>query len=144
MGVRHEPDVTSAIVGHLNKGESAKLQGSVPFWFEVTLTDGTYGFVSKAWSQVVAEAATTGDLLRLGEWNVKKLGHGTKDFALVAKIINENFDIVAIVEVMQKGGDHTATLAIARPFRQDRTRLEWNPDSPSEWLQETDSGHIAG
>lgn len=45
--------------------------------------------------------------LRVGAWNVKKLGHGTtKRFDLLAQIIEANFDLVAIVEVMQRQGGH--------------------------------------
>jgi len=91
----------------LRPGEAAKLERSVHFWYEATLSDGTPGFVSKAWSKVIPDAVVAPELLRLGGWNVKKLGHGTsKDIPLVASIINANFDIVAIVEVMQKAGGH--------------------------------------
>lgn len=58
-----------------------------------------------------AEAVeSTGDepgVLRLGAWNIKKLGHGkSKDYALVASIIEEHFDVLAVIEVMQKEGRH--------------------------------------
>lgn len=43
--------------------------------------------------------------LRVGAWNIKKLGHGqSKDYPTVAKIIDLHFDVMAVVEVMQKGG----------------------------------------
>jgi hypothetical protein len=42
------------------------------------------------------------NVIRLGGWNIKKLGHGTsKDYDTVAKINDDNFDIVAAPEVMQ-------------------------------------------
>lgn len=45
--------------------------------------------------------------VRLGAWNIKKLGHGSsKRYDLVAQVIEEHFDLVAILEVMQKGGTH--------------------------------------
>ncbi len=107
LNVRHDPKGSSAVVGALRPGEAAKLEGSVPFWYEVTLSDGTRGYVSKAWSKIIPEATGASGFIRLGEWNLKKLGHGTsKDFAAVAKVINDNFDILAVVEVMQKGGAH--------------------------------------
>jgi len=79
----------------------------VPHWHEITLDDGTPGFVSKAWSQVVPDPAliAASDSIRLGGWNIKKLGHGTsKNFDLVVQVIERNFDIVAVVEVMQRSG----------------------------------------
>jgi len=105
LRVRAAPDGQAAVVGHLVSGESAEYRGTVPYWYKVALDDGTPGFVSKAWSRLVPDS--TAELLRLGAWNVKKLGHGTrKDVPLVAQIIDANFDIVAVVEVMQKGGAH--------------------------------------
>ncbi len=45
--------------------------------------------------------------LRVGAWNIKKLGHGDKkDYVAIAKVINCHFDVVAVVEVMQKGRGH--------------------------------------
>jgi hypothetical protein len=45
--------------------------------------------------------------LRLGAWNIKKLGHGAEtNYPLIATIIDGNFDVLAVVEVMQKSGGH--------------------------------------
>lgn len=41
--------------------------------------------------------------LRLGTWNVRRLGHGDKDLARVAEVIDE-FDVVALQEVMTPEG----------------------------------------
>ncbi len=104
LNVRLEPSGASPVVGALQPGEAAAFERSVPFWYEVTLPDGTRGYVSKAWSRLIRDALGD-DLLRLGGWNIKKLGHGSsKDFARVAEVIEENFDVIAVVEVMQKGG----------------------------------------
>ena len=107
LNVRLDASSSSEVVGALRPGEAAAFERSVPFWYEVTLTDGTRGYVSKAWSQRITDPSAGETVLRLGGWNVKKLGHGSrKDFARVAEVIEENFDIVAVVEVMQKGGAH--------------------------------------
>jgi hypothetical protein len=43
----------------------------------------------------------------LGAWNIKKLGHGSsKNYPLVSQIIDNNYDVIAIVEVMQKQHGH--------------------------------------
>ena len=45
--------------------------------------------------------------LRVGTWNVQKLGHGErKDYGTVARVIEEYFDVVALVEVMQEARTH--------------------------------------
>ena len=45
--------------------------------------------------------------IRLGAWNIKKMGHGeSKDYPLLARIIEDKFDVLAVVEVMQKDNKH--------------------------------------
>lgn len=105
--VRAEPKGGSAPVGRLEPGDSARLDASVPHWYQITLDNGTQGFVSKAWSQIVPDPVAASDSIRLGGWNIKKLGHGNKtNFDLVVGIIERNFDIVAVVEVMQRSAGH--------------------------------------
>lgn len=82
------------------------LVGSVPYWYKVKLPSGLTGYVSKRWATVVTTSASTGQLLRIGSWNIRKLGHGTKDFAKVAQAIDQNFDVLVVVEVMQKQRAH--------------------------------------
>jgi hypothetical protein len=106
LRVRAEPSTDSAINGHLLPGETAQLVSGVSHWWEIRLDDGTLGFVAKSWSRVIPDAAPS-QILRLGAWNIKKLGHGSsKDFPLVAQVIESHFDIVAVVEVMQKQQAH--------------------------------------
>jgi len=107
LRVRLDANSTSTVVGYLYPGQAARLDQSVSYWYQVTLSDGTSGYVSKSWVQVVPDPVSGAQYLRLGGWNVKKLGHGSStNFALVAQVIESHFDIVAIVEVMQKGGAH--------------------------------------
>ena len=42
--------------------------------------------------------------LRIGTWNLKRLGNGSKRYDLVAKVIEENMDIVSLQEVMSPQG----------------------------------------
>ncbi len=106
--VREAPSSQSAPVGQLSPGETATLLERVPYWYHVHLSDGTVGFVSKvSTDEVEAVVAAPEPTIRLGAWNIKKLGHGTsKDFPRVAQVIDDHFDIVAVIEVMQKGGGH--------------------------------------
>lgn len=87
LRVREQPNTSSTIRGFLYPGESAEHEESVPYWYRVTLDDGTSGFVSKAYSRVVTTVPAT-QVLRLGSRNIKRLGHGSsKDYPLVAEII---------------------------------------------------------
>lgn len=107
LNVREEPSTDSLIVGKLEPGETATLVDSAARWYRVRLDNGALGYVSKAWSEVVVTTAGADASLRIGVWNLKKLGHGsTKDYVLIRSIIEENFDVLGIVEVMQKGGGH--------------------------------------
>ena len=107
LRARQDPGSEHPIVGYLYPQQSAEYVRSVPYWYEIRLADGTPGYVSKAWSQVVPDATSTATVLRIGEWNIKKLGHGNrKDIPLVAQVIETDFDVLAVVEVMQKAGGH--------------------------------------
>jgi hypothetical protein len=79
----------------------------VPYWYRVRLFNGVEGYVSKAWAAQRLLPDAPEKRLRLGAWNLKKLGHGSaKDFGAVASVIAAHFDVLALVEVMQKGGGH--------------------------------------
>jgi hypothetical protein len=107
LNVRSQPDAGSKIIGGLQPGQSAELLESIPNWYRIRLQDSLEGYVSKAWAQIVSAPTETAEFIRLGSWNIKKLGHGNgTDFPMVASIINDNYDIVAIIEVMQKQQSH--------------------------------------
>lgn len=100
LNVRSAPTTTSAVVEKLLPGNAAVWVNSTTYWHQISLPSGTTGYVSRSWATIEAD-------LRLGTWNVKKLGHGSsKDYSMVAGIINENFDILTLIEVMQKGQGH--------------------------------------
>jgi len=106
LNVRDSPSATTAVIGKLLPGEDALFLESVPRWYKIRLNDGQEGFVSKSWA-VKLDSQTGEQYIRLGAWNIKKLGHGrSKNYPLVSQIIDDNFDVVAIVEVMQKQRGH--------------------------------------
>jgi beta-lactamase superfamily II metal-dependent hydrolase len=53
--VREQASMASTPVGRLAPGERATVTAEVPGWYQVRLTDGTAGFVSKAWTVPVGE-----------------------------------------------------------------------------------------
>jgi hypothetical protein len=55
LNVRVAPNSSAAIVGALEPGDSARLDHGHPHWYGITLDNGTPGFVSKAWSQVIPD-----------------------------------------------------------------------------------------
>ena len=55
--VRAEASTHSDPVGKLVPGDRATLQGEVPGWFKILLSDGRTGFVSKGWT-VLTDAAS--------------------------------------------------------------------------------------
>jgi beta-lactamase superfamily II metal-dependent hydrolase len=54
--VRESASTSSPIVGELRVGQSADLITSVPNWHKIRLSSGVEGFVSKAFTTVVASA----------------------------------------------------------------------------------------
>lgn len=107
LNVREKPTVESTVVGKLLRNQAVEYLDSVPYWYHVRLGEGGTGYVSKAWSEKLSSEQESGRIVRIGSRNIKKLGHGSqKDYATVAKIIDETFDVMAVVEIMQKGGGH--------------------------------------
>jgi endonuclease/exonuclease/phosphatase family metal-dependent hydrolase len=109
VNVRQLPTSESSIVGTLGVGENAQLLDSVPYWHKISLTDGTEGFVSKAWTEVITDAGeitpSSGktDLI-IGSWNIKWFGYYTADkhdYPRIVEII-QKFDVVAIQELCGK------------------------------------------
>lgn len=107
LNVRQDSTKDSPVVGSLQPDQSAIHIESVPYWYLVELQNGVQGYVSKAWSELTNSHVEAIEHIRIGHWNIKKLGHGSStNFPLVAKLIDDNFDIIALVEVMQKKGGH--------------------------------------
>ncbi|MFC1896614.1 SH3 domain-containing protein [Thermodesulfobacteriota bacterium] len=137
VNVREQPSTQSVVVGRLSPNESAELLEGVPYWYHVRLSNGVTGYVSKAWSVKVSEAVETGRVIRLGSWNIKKLGHGSsKDYALLAQVIGSNFDVLAVVEVMQKQGGHPGYDALLSALGPDWDGLVTDSPRPN-----TGAGH---
>lgn len=109
LRVRAEASSDAEIVGYLKPGDQVPLVKTSGAWREVQLPDTT-GYVASSYTTVVPDpklAAGTVYSIRVGSWNMKKLGHGEKkDYAKLAEVVDANFDILAVVEVMQKGGGH--------------------------------------
>lgn len=51
-----------------------------------------------------SHAVTAAGTVRVGTWNVKRLGASTKRVDLVANVIDQNFDVIALDEVMTPAG----------------------------------------
>lgn len=105
--VRHRPSMESPAIGSLRRSESAELVESVPYWYHIRLNNGVPGYVSKVWARRMSEAEDAGEVIRIGSWKIKKLGHSVStNHQLIAQIINANFDVIAIIGVMQEQGGH--------------------------------------
>ncbi len=105
--VRHRPSIDSPAVGRLRRNESAELIESVPYWYYIRLDNGVPGYVSKAWAQPLSDAEASGEVIRVGSWNITRLADGTSaDFQLIAQVIEANFDVLAVTGVMQVQGEH--------------------------------------
>lgn len=55
-------------------------------------------------AQNLETLAVARDTVRVGTWNIKRLGNGKKNYDLVAKLIESKFDVVAVQEVMTEEG----------------------------------------
>lgn len=88
--VREAPSTDTAILGRLRPGDKADLIAEVSGWYQVRLADGTTGYVSKIWTNLVPESAFTEAFLA-NEYKVHVIDVGTglavfvegRDFALL-------------------------------------------------------------
>ncbi|MGL3822878.1 SH3 domain-containing protein [Sphingopyxis sp. R3-92] len=88
--VREGPSTDTPILGRLRPGDQATVTGEVSGWYAVELSDGTKGYVSKAWTVVIGEG-TPGEALAGEHYKVHVIDVGTglaifvegKDFALL-------------------------------------------------------------
>jgi beta-lactamase superfamily II metal-dependent hydrolase len=71
--VRAEPTARSEALERLRPGESVPLQAEVPGWYRVLLPDGRTGYVSKAWTELLEDAA----LVAAPAWRVHFVDVGT-------------------------------------------------------------------
>src|SRR2546421_2079210 len=55
--VRAEPDSAAEIVAVLTQGQTLPVVDDVPYWYEVTLSDGQMAYVAKSLCKVVLEEA---------------------------------------------------------------------------------------
>jgi len=99
VNVRQGPSIGTPAVGALNKGEHAALLGAVPLWYRIRLSDGSEGFVSKAWTKVAPAPAlpSAGDV----PFKVHFLDVGTGDAAIID---------IGTAEIIIDGGDSETVL----------------------------------
>jgi SH3 domain-containing protein len=139
LNVRAEPSAADdiEIIDTLKPGQTAQLLASVPYWYQVWLDDGTVGFVYKAYAKIVTDVAS-GQVIRVGSWNIMKLGWDNgKDYPKVAEIINANFDLICVVEVMhKKGNGHPGYDSLIQKLGSNWTGMVTDTPRPN-----TDSGH---
>jgi beta-lactamase superfamily II metal-dependent hydrolase len=93
--VRESPSGSSSELARLPVGASADLITSVPSWHKVRMADGTEGFVSKAWSKVVPDAASS------VQFQIYFLDVGTGDATIIdmgdKEIVIDGGDSVSIL-----------------------------------------------
>lgn len=68
--------------------------------------------------------------LRLCSWNMEKLGHGSKDYAALARVLEDYCDASVVIEVMQKGGDHPGYEALLNALGNSWTGLVTDAPRP--------------
>ena len=84
--IRTQPTSQSAPRGILAPGQQLLFEGTVPRWNRVRLEDGTFGYVSKSWTDVIASAA-------VGSYTLHAVDVGTG-----LAIIVEGPDFVAVYD----------------------------------------------
>lgn len=136
--VREGPSTDTAILGRLRPGDSARLVGEVSGWYRVELPDGTQGYVSKAWTLVVA--IPPGEPLAGVPYKVHVIDVGTglaifvegRDFALLYDAGSQDDlhggdenRVVAYIEAVRPGLARIDHLILSHPHKD---HLQLMPD----------------
>ncbi len=100
--LRHRPTLDSPAIGSLRFNESAELLESLPYWYHIKLDNGVPGYVSRGYTRKLSEAEADGEIIRVGFWNIRKLGRNpSADYKLIARVVEANFDALALAGIMQ-------------------------------------------
>ncbi|MXO58558.1 MBL fold metallo-hydrolase [Altererythrobacter salegens] len=120
--VRAEPTSHSTSLAILRPGNIAEVIGDVPGWYQVRLSDGEVGFVSKSWT-IVLEGQSDAALLNGNGYLVHVIDVGTglavfvegKDFALLYDAGSQD-DL--------QSGDDNRVIAYIRAVHPDLQRID--------------------
>ncbi len=99
--VRHRPDLDSPAIGSLQYNESAELLESLPYWYHIQLNNGVPGYISRAWTRKLSEAEGDGEVIRAGYWKLGGVNQGSLNFQTIVKVIQANFDVLAVSGLAQ-------------------------------------------
>lgn len=120
--VRAEPSTDTTILGRLRPGDRAELVAQVSGWYQVRLPDGTVGYVSKIWTNLVPDSGS-GEALTASQYRVHVIDVGTglsvfvegRDFALLYDAGSQD-DL--------HGGDENRVVAYIKAARPGLTKLD--------------------
>lgn len=120
--VRERPSTVSPILSRLRPNQQAEVIGDVSGWYEIQLSDGTRGFVSKAWTVVVDDKGVFESLVA-NTYRVHVIDVGTglavfvegRDFALL-------YDAGSQDDLHRD--DENRVVAYIKAARPDVTRLD--------------------
>lgn len=120
--VREAPSTETAVLGRLRPGDQAELVAEVSGWYQVRLADGTTGYVSKIWTNLVPDGGSA-EALVAPQYKVHVIDVGTglavfvegRDFALL-------YDAGSQDDLHH--GDENRVVAYIKAARPGLTRLD--------------------
>lgn len=121
--VRQGPSTNTAVLSRLRPGEAAEVIEEVPGWYHIRLADGTDGYVSKTWTDEVAEAGTGEALVQPSNYKIHVIDVGT---GLAVFVESKNFALLydAGSQDDLHDGDENRVLAYIHAVRPDLRRLD--------------------
>ncbi len=117
VNVRAAPDTSQDnVIGSMMPGQEAEFLGSVPYFYHVRLSNGTEGFVSKRWTQIIAL-----DQSPIYEIHVFDVGTGLATFV-------QGPDFTMLYDAGsrddKRGGDNNRLVAYLQHLRPDMDRID--------------------
>ncbi|WP_242128499.1 SH3 domain-containing protein [Sphingobium sp. Sx8-8] len=121
--VRQGPSTNTAVLSRLRPGEAAEVIDEVPGWYHVRLADGTDGYVSKTWTNEVAEAGAGESLVQPSNYKIHVIDVGT---GLAVFVESKNFALLydAGSQDDLHDGDENRVVAYIHAVRPDLRRLD--------------------
>lgn len=121
--VRQGPSTDTAIRSRLRPGETAEVIDEVSGWYHVRLSDGTEGYVSKAWTEEMRQAAHGDALVQPANYKIHVIDVGT---GLAIFVEGKNFTLLydAGSQDDLHDGDENRVVAYIHAVRPDLHRLD--------------------
>ncbi len=120
--IREQPYGTARALGAAGAGDKFRLIDPAPInrWYKIEY-QSKEAWIYSRWIEIAGQPSV--QTVKIASFNAKRLGHGTKDFDLTAKVLN-GYDLIALQEVMTEAGLKSLEKSL-EGIKIDNKSLDW-------------------